>query len=1162
MAEIDAQKFKRENGGIWIGGANTSTEPEALPPNQFYWGINVDNKNGLVQTRDGWTPIIRSPSGKAQMLTHFKDCRNLDWLVWGVAGRLYASPFPFVQYRDLGIQLNPNSDFFTHTVVERGARRVGETQNGVQARQLMRPLRYLVVSDNTNKPVYWSGGLVVCTIDNAPIGQWLTYVNNRLFIGGGQLNEEIWWSDIADPISFYDIGFLADGGQFRLRSNVTGLCPTPDGQDLLAFEAGQTWMFKVSTPIKREMNWKETPGFQRIIFPDIGCLAGKSFVSHYGDLWWWSNRDLISFRRAANTTQEDELQETDLEMTLSREKFNGVKDNVVGISHNNYFLLNTPVNEIWAKNNSPISLLNQNTLSAWLGVWTGFRVAEFCSFTGQDDGEIYTFALSNDYDGQNRIWKLFNGTQKDGGARIKCSVEFRGHAFEDVSKPKRFRWFDLNLSNIWGQVDLKGWFRGFKGGYKQVLSKRMIAAEQSYEGAKVLQSRKVYSKESFGLEDCTSCGGAEGANMTDQIDYMFQIMLQWEGQMAVDQYRLVAFEEVEQLSGRCEEDETVATTKQVCGRPEDMEYQPTYQSLITPIYVTPDTNTDCDLCPGTIPDPPRTYTSEQSCTKICIDGTGPAVTRTGTATSQISQTDADNIALAAACALAESELVCTWTSTQSCTATCPPGTFGDSKTASSTYTSTVSQADADSNALAAACAAANAQLQCSTPEPLLVAIGSILVPGEPSTFQIGSVKDNGRIDTTFNYANTNASPNCIVGRAGQGGFVGGYFSNYDGTSKPALVRLNSDGTINTSFTFGLSTPEWNGTTVGQISGNPLGGAIDLDWGTDGNLAIGGYFNGWNGQFLYRPDKDPSPSCASYCNFRGGYLLINPSNGAILSTNFPGFGTGINGAFIVRQELGTSSRFIGGSFSRFLDAVGTPFNVGSPGRLRPSIAKLNFDGSLNETFLGQDTYNQSTQTWTIKGPSGNNFSDDIQAWSTVDDIISIPNNRLVVVGDFRRWGGIQRRGVALVDGTTGTLYTQASFPGISEECTAVTYHNGYIYVAERENSGSSTIYKFDLNGSADTTFNNANVTITGNRISKMFEIDGKLALIGGDGVSSGGVQNNNTGSVRPYTKGIALISLEDGSIDLNFRSSANWYYWEGDGPRVNDGLGNITSATKF
>ena len=1162
MAEIDAQKFKKDNGNFWVGGANTSTEPENLPVTQFSWGINVDNKNGVVSTRDGWTPIIRSPSGKTQMLTHFRDCRNLDWIVWGVAGRLYASPYPFVQFRDLGIQLNPNSDFYTHTVVERGARRVGDVIDGTRNRVLMRPLRYLVVSDNTNKPVYWSGGLVVCTIDDAPVGKWLSFVSNRLFIGGGQLKEEIWWSDIADPISFYDIGFLADGGQFRLRSNVTGLCPSRDGQSLYAFESGQTWSFAVGTPIKRELEWKTTPGFQKVIFPDIGCLAGKSFVKHNGDIWWWSNKDLMSTGRATATYQGDDLIQSDLEMTRSREKFTSVKDNVVGISHDNYFLLNTPVNDIWAKNNSPVSLLNDNSPSAWLGVWTGFRVAEFCSFTGQDDGELYTFALSNDYDNQNRIYRLFNGTQKDGSSKIKCSAEFRGHSFQDLGKPKRFRWFDLNIGGLWGDVDLKGYYRGFKGGWKEVLTKTMKAAQDYFEGAKVVQTRKVWSKESFGLDNCSACLTNESLSSIDQIDYMFQIMLQWEGQMSVDSYRIAIFDEVDQLSGRCEENETTATSKEVCGRPENLIYIPLYSGLITPLYTTPDTNTDCDLCPGTIPDPPRTYTSEQSCTKICIDGTGPAVTRTGTATSQISQTDADNIALAAACALAESELVCTWTSTQSCTATCPPGTFGDSVSATSTYTSSISQADADTNALAAACATANAQLQCSTPEPLLVAIGSILVPGEPSTFQIGSVKDNGRIDTTFNYANTNASPNCIVGRAGQGGFVGGYFSNYDGTSRPALVRLNSDGTINTSFTFGLSTPEWNGTTVGQISGNPLGGAIDLDWGTDGNLAIGGYFNGWNGQFLYRPDKDPSPSCASYCNFRGGYLLINPSNGAILSTNFPGFGTGINGAFIVRQELGTASRFIGGSFSRFLDAVGTPYNVSSSGRLRPSIAKLNFDGSLNETFLGQDTYNQSTQTWTIKGPSGNNFSDDIQAWSTVDDIISIPNNRLVVVGDFRRWGGNQRRGVALVDGTTGTLYTQASFPGIVEECTAVTYYNGFIYVAERTDSGTTKIYKFDLNGNADTIFNGANVTITGNRITKMFEIDGKLAIVGGDGVTSNGVQNSNTGSARPYTKGIALISLEDGSIDLNFRSSANWYYWEGDGPRVNDGLGNITSATKF
>lgn len=1153
MAEADAQKFLRENGALWLNGANSSVEPEALPQDQFSWGINVDNKNGIVQTRDGWTPIIRGPSGKNQMLTHFRDCRNMDWIVWATAGRVYASPYPFVQYRDLGVQLNPNSDFFTHTVVERGARRIGDVEEGTRRRQVMRPLRYLVISDNTNKPIYWSGGLVTCTIQSAPVGQWLAFVSNRLFIGGGQLKDEIWWSDIADPVEFHDIGFLADGGQFRLRSDVTGLCPSPDQQNLLAFESGQTWSFAVSTPIKREGDWKTTPGFQRVIFPDIGCVAGKSFVSHYGDIWWWSNRDLMNMRRALASLQDDELNQADQEMRRSREKFQSVWNNVVGVSHNNYLLINTPVNEIWAKNNSPASLLNTNTPPAWLGVWTGFRVAEFTSFTSHDTGEIFTFALSTDYDGGNRIWRLFNGAQKDAGTRIKCSVEFKGHPFGDVAKPKRFRWYDLNLSNIWGRVDLKGFFKGFKGGWKQNLSKLIQAAENTHNGAKVLQTRKVFSQEEFGLNSCSSCTGAESGNLNDGIDYMFQVMLQWEGQLAVDSYRMVTFSEVEQLSGRCEEDETEVTVKEVCDNPEDLSYQPTYPGMITPQYQTPDTNTDCDLCPGTIPDPPRTYTSEQTCTKICLEGSGPAVSRTASATSLVSQTDADNEAMALACAEAEAALVCTWTATKTCTATCPPDEVGNPVTKEATYTSTISQEDADTQAEAAACAAAAAELVCTVPEGILVVAGTVSPPSPPR--RIGSQMDNGQCsDPDWSGEDTDLFPYALAGRALQGGFVGGTFSRYGSATVPGLIKISSSGVLDPAFTFGTYGPSWageTGTTNGQL------GVINaLHWGSDNLLAIGGSFRFWNGATLLRPGETVDTAI----NRNGGYILVDPTSGAQISTAYPGTAGGVFPMNVIEKDTLSGKRYIGGYWSQFMPPTGSP--TSDPKVQRPAIARLNQNGSLDLSFIGADISTGITATpYDPLGPSGKVGLADIRAASTVNDIDVAPNGYVLVAGDFTHWALQPRVGVALVD-STGAL-VPGGFTGIAGVCTACLYYQGDYFVAETV-SGGSRIHKFMNDGSPDPAFSAANVIVSGNPVIDMIIVDGKLCVVGGTSVASNGINNIDITVPQapiPYTNGTALISTEDGSIDLMFRSNATWWANRGNYPGLN-GTSFVKAAAVF
>jgi hypothetical protein len=112
------------------------------------------------------------------------------------------------------------------------------------------------------------------------------------------------------------------------------------------------------------------------------------------------------------------------------------------------------------------------------------------------------------------------------------------------------------------------------------------------------------------------------------------------------------------------------------------------------------------------PVPATEYTSSYTYTANCLNGSGSS-TSTKIATSTISKADADTKAYNAAKADAESNLVCTFNSTKSYTAnTCPDGLSG-SYTSTKSATSTISQADADSKALAAAQADAESKLVCS-----------------------------------------------------------------------------------------------------------------------------------------------------------------------------------------------------------------------------------------------------------------------------------------------------------------------------------------------------------------------------------------------------------------------------------------------------------------
>jgi hypothetical protein len=1021
----DADKFKSESGGFWLGGCNTSLEPESIPSApypQYAWGENIDNSRGQLSTRDGFDQVLTLPGGKPQMLAHFRTSNNwVDYAVCVVSGQVYVSPAPFTQWRNLGVSLDGNVNICTHTIVERGAKRTEEDGDG-KGRELICPKRYIVIQDGKNPAVAWDGGYVVNRPPEIPIGKWMAYVNNRLFVSVG---EEIFWSDIADPFSFYDMGFLADGGQFRLRSPVTGLAMSPDGQSLLAFETDACWRFLVSTQIKRENDWKTTPGFQTKILNGVGCLAGNSFVEHYGDLWWWSNKDLISFRRALSVNTEDELNQTDLEMSRSRNKFGNIQDDVCGISHLNYLLVNTPVNEIWAKNNSPASLLNTNTSPAWMGIWTGLRVKEFASF--YSNGELYTLALSHDYDNKTRLWRLFNGRQEDNTNRIKCAYESRAHSFSAVTQMKRIRWFDFMIQRIWGDVDIKGWFRGLRGGWNQALEKAIKSAKALDEyGGKVLQFRRLYSEDVApeGL-DCQNCG--QESNLIDTIDFAFQIQLQWEGECSLDNYRLAAFIETEQLTGQCETDEVVPAVVNNCLPA--LNYRPTYFEQPTNTVNVPfqqdlcdgaspmvavtvsslNTPTDTNIiknqiqgsqCPCTAM---RSFTSTQTATANCVVGDGAIVTKTATATSSISQYDADKKALAQAQALADAELHCTWTSTETVTVQCAVGLMGQPVTKTASYTSTISQKDADEHATAMATNMANHELICSAPVDF-VRIGGIGGGLGPNMGNIGLYKNNG--SPSNNWQGSAGTDGIVYGMAENPAFtyVVGDFNKYNGANSYCLVKMSRYGVRDSSFanSFYTNTGARSASVVCAVGVN----------GYD-QVALGGLFTHWRGVAAEN------------------FVIVNGTTGAKVSTAFPG----ADG--LIRKVIKSGNGWI---------IIGDFNNIGT--NARPYIARLNGDGSLDTAFLPNDSGTE------FFGPNG-----------PVDSICA-KGTGFMVSGRFSMWGKTIQKGITELTaiGTLNSFFNYSGDPinGIAQ----VAYDGRYIYVGF-----SGKLSRVQLSGVIDPIYPN-------------------------------------------------------------------------------------------
>jgi uncharacterized delta-60 repeat protein len=188
--------------------------------------------------------------------------------------------------------------------------------------------------------------------------------------------------------------------------------------------------------------------------------------------------------------------------------------------------------------------------------------------------------------------------------------------------------------------------------------------------------------------------------------------------------------------------------------------------------------------------------------------------------------------------------------------------------------------------------------------------------------------------------------------------VGGSFTTFNGTTVGRIVRLNSDGTLDTTFTTNTGTgfngvveaieiqsdgkivvggqfTTFNGTTVNYLTRLNSNGSLDTDFDTatgagfnyivsaikiqsDGKIVVGGYFTTFDG------------TTTRY--------LTRLNSGGSLDTDFvAAAGTGFINTVFVIQIQSDGKILVGGGITSF---NGTTVN---------RIARLNSDGSLDTAF---------------------------------------------------------------------------------------------------------------------------------------------------------------------------------------------------------------------
>ncbi len=279
---------------------------------------------------------------------------------------------------------------------------------------------------------------------------------------------------------------------------------------------------------------------------------------------------------------------------------------------------------------------------------------------------------------------------------------------------------------------------------------------------------------------------------------------------------------------------------------------------------------------------------------------------------------------------------------------------------------------------------------------ILIGGGFTVVNGIKRNY-IARLNTDGSLDTSFN-SNVNSLVYAIAPQTDGRILIGGQFTQISGVSRQYFARLNADGSLDTSFG---AVSAING-TVYAIREQP-----------DGKILVGGGF--------------------------AKQIARISSDGTIDSDFMTNIGTG-TGRFIYAIDLQTDGKIIfGGDFTTFNGAVAN------------RIGRLNADGTFDSSFN--------------TGAGAN---------STVRNLNVLSDDKIVVAGSFSAFAGASLGGLVKLnaDGTMDSNFNTATRPG-TQIFDMKLQPDGKILVggslSTANNQLSRTVNRMNADGSLDTTF---------------------------------------------------------------------------------------------
>ena len=373
---------------------------------------------------------------------------------------------------------------------------------------------------------------------------------------------------------------------------------------------------------------------------------------------------------------------------------------------------------------------------------------------------------------------------------------------------------------------------------------------------------------------------------------------------------------------------------------------------------------------------------------------------------------------------------------------------------------------------------------------------------------------NGSIDYTFSIgAGFNSTTKSIVVQPDGKILVGGSFTIYDGTFRSYIIRLNANGSIDNSFTIGTGF-------------NARVNALYLQ--PDSKVLVGGLFTNYNGvaqTYFTRLNGDGTldNNLVSYSGtgVEVNAIIMQADNKIILSGGLDSYG-GVNSMGNVTR-LNTDGSIDAPFYHTWIHGTFNSFALQQDGKLliAHSSYSANYNGNIYDTVPGLTRFNTDGTVDESFQPKANNC---------LFNTVIVHSNGQIIAGGRLGWiNNLSKPGLVVLtaDGALALANSINNVKGANAEILTVAQQSdGKLLVAGtfRRFNGQDTknLVRLNLDGSLDNTFN-PEVTplldIVGN-YPHLYAIaaqpDGKILI--------GGYVNNS---------GVVLRLNINGSIDNTF-----------------------------